>query len=466
MEAGDMGGELPGIKREVGRARPLVARLPRPSRWRSIIESPTVVPMTQTQKRRRLRPLLSGVLLRTQTDERLTALAGTGNQQAFSAIYERYRRELGSHASRIVRPDRTDDVVQHAMLAAWSALLAGTEISDLRAWLHRVTHNAALDTINRRGYYDSDIPDSSIAPSRTEELAEERLSATSALAALAALPETQRRALTLTAIEGRSGRDAALEMGISENAMRQLVYRARSSMRSVVTAVTPLPLIDWLVTAAGASSTPAAISLGVAGGGGATIVKAVAVIGVTAATLGATHAVPSPHQSRHARHVLTTQPPTTAADGGGPPVSLRVSAVGVSAPPASATNNAIEQLAGKEPRHRRERDQSQQGSASSVGDQSGPGSAAGGGGDRHSATQQRSGAGQKHDVTSSSEGERQSGTQQQADITRRSGITSSGTDSGSQQQQSGQANTGSESGPSGASPTSAPQTSQSGNADE
>jgi RNA polymerase sigma factor (sigma-70 family) len=422
--------------------------------------------MTQTQKRGRLRPLLSGVLLRTQTDERLTALAGTGNQQAFGALYERYRRELVSHASRIVRPDRADDVVQHAMLAAWSALLAGAEISDLRAWLHRVTHNAALDTVNRRGYYDGDIPDSSIAPSRTEELAEERLSATSALAALAALPESQRRALTLTAIEGRSGRDAALEMGISENAMRQLVYRARCSVRSAVTAVTPLPLVDWLVTAAGTSSTPGAISLGVAGGGAAIMAKAVAVIGVTAATLGASHAVPRPHESRHARHVVTNQAPTTAADRGSSPVSLRFSAVVVSASPASATNNPIGQPAGEQPRQRPETVQSQQGSGNSVGDQAGPGSAAGGGGDGHSATQQRSGVGLKHDVTSPSEGERQSGAQQQADTTRRSGITSSGTDSGSQPQQSGQANTGSEPGPPGASPPSAPQTSQSGNADE
>jgi RNA polymerase sigma factor (sigma-70 family) len=187
------------------------------------------------------------------------------------------------------------------MLAVWNALLAGAEISDLRAWLHRVTHNAALDKINRRGYDDGGIPDSSIAPSRTEELAEGRLSAASALAALAALPESQRRALTLTAIEGRSGHDAALEMGISESAMRQLVYRARSSVRSAVTAVTPLPLIDWLVTGAAAPAMPAAISLGAAGGGAATIAKVVTVIDVTAATLGATHAFQTHHQSRHTR---------------------------------------------------------------------------------------------------------------------------------------------------------------------
>lgn len=241
--------------------------------------------MTAKPTKGRIRPLLSGLILRSQTDERLGLLAGAGNEQAFSTIYERYQRELGSHARRIVRADRADDLVQHAMLAAWTALLGGTEISDLRAWLHRVVHNAALDTVTRRGYDDSDIPYSAIAPARIDELAEGRLSAASALAAIAALPESQRRALTLTAVEGRSGHDAALEMGISESAMRQLVYRARSGVRGAITALVPLPLISRLVEAAGAP--PAAIAVGAAGGGAASVAKIVGAIGIAAATVGA-----------------------------------------------------------------------------------------------------------------------------------------------------------------------------------
>ena len=70
---------------------------------RPIIKSPAVVPMTEQPRRGRIRPLISGLILRSQTDERLALLASAGNQQAFSAIYERYQRELGSHARRIVR---------------------------------------------------------------------------------------------------------------------------------------------------------------------------------------------------------------------------------------------------------------------------------------------------------------------------------------------------------------------------
>jgi RNA polymerase sigma factor (sigma-70 family) len=399
--------------------------------------------MTENQKRRRLRPLLSGVVLRSQTDERLAALASTGNQQAFSTIYERYRRELGSHACRIVRPDRADDVVQHAMLAAWNALLAGAEISDLRAWLHRVTRNAALDTINRRGYDDGEIPPSSTASTRTDELAEGRLSATAALAALAALPDSQRRALTLIAIEGRSGHDAALEMGISESAMRQTVYRARSSMRSAVTALTPLPLINWLVTAAGAPDAPAALSLGAAGGAVATVAKVAAVIGVTAATLGTTHAFQTHHRSSHARNVPTGHVASVTAARVGPQGGLRVSQASVSAPPAAATNDAVAQLSGEPRPDPSQTGPSQQGPGSTTNHQSGSDGATGGGGNRQSGpTRAKAGVGQ-HDVAAQS-----------------------GADNGSQPQQSSRANSATPSGEPTASPSPAPQTGQALNGNE
>lgn len=388
--------------------------------------------MTPNPKRGRLRPLLSGVLLRTQTDERLAALAAIGNQQAFSVIYERYRRELASHACRIVRPDRADDVVQHAMLAAWSAILSGAEISDLRAWLHRVTQNAALDTIGRRGYDDTGIPDSSIAPSGTEELAEGRLGAASALAALAALPDSQRRALTLTAIEGRSGQDAASEMGISESAMRQLVYRARSRVRSVVTALTPVPLVDWVIAATGAPATPVALSLGAAGGGAGTVAKAVAVLGAAAAaSLGATHALQTSHPSRHSRITPTHTAALTTADRGTPATGQRFGTGPVSPAPAPAKYSPARRLVSEQPPNRAPAAGARPVSAAgqSSGDQSRSGTPSGGGGDRQSGPGRQSGAPQHHSPEPSDAGggpqPRQSGHGENGSSSGQSGAASS-----------------------------------------
>jgi len=244
-----------------------------------------------------VRPLLSSVFLRAQSDERLSALAQGGNRHAFAVIFERYVSELRAHAVRIVRADRVEDVVQQAMLSSWSALLDGVEVVEVRAWLHRIVHNAALSTITKRGYNDGEIPASTAAPALTEDLAAGRLSLAEALSALARLPESQRAALTLTAFEGHSGSQAAHAMGLSENAFRQLVHRARSSMRSAVSAITPLPLLNWVTGGSGASAA------GVGVGGLATAAKIAAVVVVTGTGIGLTSASHThPHSSNVGVH--------------------------------------------------------------------------------------------------------------------------------------------------------------------
>jgi RNA polymerase sigma factor (sigma-70 family) len=228
-----------------------------------------------------LRPRISGVVLRSQSDARLALLAREGHQLAFTTVFERYQREFVVHAARIVRADRAEDVVQHAMLKAWSAMLSGEEVAEPRAWLHRIVHNAALDAVARRGYNDVAIPPDAAAPHLTTELAEGRMNAAEALAAVAALPQAQRRALTLTALEGRSVTDAAVALQISEPALRQLVYRARTRVRNAVGGVLPLPFIVALLEGSGASAVTAggltakvATVLVVAGGGAGAVVIA------------------------------------------------------------------------------------------------------------------------------------------------------------------------------------------------
>jgi RNA polymerase sigma-70 factor (ECF subfamily) len=260
--------------------------------------------------RSRLRPLLSGVVLRSQSDARLGQLAGDGHQLAFTTIFERYQRELEAHAARIVRPSRAEDVVQHAMLNAWSALLSGEVVAEPRAWLHRIVHNVALNTVARRGYDDTEIPETTASPILTHDIAEGRVSAAEALAAVAALPEAQRRALALTAFEGRSGAEAAAELGVSESAMRQLVYRARNGVRSAVSAVTPLPLITSALQGAGAGG---AATVGGASTGGALsglAAKTAVVLAVGAGGVGATAVVSHNNDrqsaTRHAQTISTT----------------------------------------------------------------------------------------------------------------------------------------------------------------
>src|SRR5919197_1769680 len=147
-------------------------------------------------------PSPSTVLLRTQTDERLVALARAGHDRAFEAIVERYRRPLLRVCRRILPEARAEDALQHALVAAWHGLRRGDDVQELRAWLYRITRNTALNQLRMSGYDLDELLDSLTAADDPEEEVLRRAVVRQTLAAVAALPERQREALLPTAISG------------------------------------------------------------------------------------------------------------------------------------------------------------------------------------------------------------------------------------------------------------------------
>src|SRR5207249_7794746 len=85
------------------------------------------------------------------------------------------------------------------------------------------------------------------------------------LAGLAALPEAQREALLRNAFDGQSRAQIAEALGVSEGAVRQLLHRARATLRTAATAAMPLPFVSWLAAGGPAPAAGTAIEGGAAG---------------------------------------------------------------------------------------------------------------------------------------------------------------------------------------------------------
>ncbi|HWX73763.1 MAG TPA: sigma-70 family RNA polymerase sigma factor [Solirubrobacteraceae bacterium] len=184
------------------------------------------------------------MLLRRASDERLGALAGTGDERAFEVIIERHGPPLLGHC-RSVAGDGGHDALQQAFISAWGALRRGEQVRDLRAWLYTIAHRAALQVWReqRRGAAELTDEASACAPhEQSEQLAHVR----AVLAAVAELPEHERDALVWTSIHGRSGREVARALGVSEDALRQLVMRARTRTRAAVAVLGSLPPLTRL----------------------------------------------------------------------------------------------------------------------------------------------------------------------------------------------------------------------------
>jgi RNA polymerase sigma factor (sigma-70 family) len=236
------------------------------------------------------RPVLS-----TQSDERLVDLVRAGSESAFEAIVERYRRALMRYVSRLLPPERAEDVVQQAFVKAYEAMHRDGSELNLRPWLYRIAHNTALNALRDRGLRHDELDERLDGVERPEQALERSQGLREVLVAVQALPERQRDAILLRELEGRSYEEIALALGVTDGAVRQLLNRARNSLRSTAAALTPMPLLTRL--ASGDSTEPVAARMaemvGVgAAGGGAVMAKVCATALVTGVVVGGVAVVP------------------------------------------------------------------------------------------------------------------------------------------------------------------------------
>jgi RNA polymerase sigma factor (sigma-70 family) len=202
-------------------------------------------------------PALPPAMLAAMADDTLVGLVAAGSDDAFAALDARYRRRLVRFAQGFVPGGTADaeDVVQDAMVRAVRALRNGSRPDAVGAWLHRITRNCALDlTASRRRHPVVELADHTHPSAEDAQAAVERsLGVRGLVADVSQLPVTQRSALVLRELEGRSYADIADQLDTTVPAVKSLLVRARQGLkrardgRRAAAAWLPLPLLGRLV---------------------------------------------------------------------------------------------------------------------------------------------------------------------------------------------------------------------------
>ena len=176
----------------------------------------------------------------------LVEWARKGNAEAFGALVRHYQRLLTSIAFGIVEdPGRTEDLVQEAFLAAWTALPQYRGEASFKNWLCRILLNktySALRWGRLRRWLSLDEPLSApwaeilvdAAPDADPEglsLREERSAAVRE--AVSGLPLQQRTAVILRA-NGLDVAEVARTMGVAEGTVKAHLHYARARLSSVM----------------------------------------------------------------------------------------------------------------------------------------------------------------------------------------------------------------------------------------
>jgi RNA polymerase sigma-70 factor (ECF subfamily) len=180
----------------------------------------------------------------------LVARLKAGDADAFEEVVRRHGGRMLAVARRFVRDeDVARDVLQDAFLSAFRGIRRFDGHAQLSTWLHRIVVNAALMKIRTRqrrpeqsiepmlptfqedGHHTEPVTSWAESGDRLLERAE-----TKALVrgAIADLPESYRVVLMLRDIEDLSTREAADALGISENAAKLRLHRARQALATVI----------------------------------------------------------------------------------------------------------------------------------------------------------------------------------------------------------------------------------------
>ena len=174
-----------------------------------------------------------------------------GDQRAYELLVLKYQRRIERLIARMVRDtDLVQDIAQETFLRAYRALHQFRGEAQFYTWLYRIAVNTAkkalLDmkrnpVVTESALQSSDDEDETSRPGNepiNEETPETVLAAqeiaAAVNAAMDALPEDLRQAVTLREIEGLSYEEIATVMGCPIGTVRSRIFRAREAISARV----------------------------------------------------------------------------------------------------------------------------------------------------------------------------------------------------------------------------------------
>jgi len=177
------------------------------------------------------RPRISAVLT---DDAQLVAACRRGEARAMEMLYHQYKRRVFGMSHRIVGGSDAEEVAQEVFVRVFRGLANFRGDSALSTWIYRLTVNAALSHLARRGRRHEvsdehllDVP-AAAEPTRDPALAS-RIEE-----ALQLLPPGYRAILVLHDVEGLSHEECAAILGCRVGTCKSQLHKARGRMRELL----------------------------------------------------------------------------------------------------------------------------------------------------------------------------------------------------------------------------------------
>ena len=176
-------------------------------------------------------------------DVRLMRLVSRGDTSAFEELIERHQALVAGTVARMLSSNSdVEDIAQQVFIRVWKSARRYVPRAKFTTWLLKITRNLVFNELRRTkrhahvplqsepGAEDPPLkdetnpaPDASLLKSELQRTIEE---------AILQLPETQRMALVLRRYEQLSYEQIAEVLDLSVPAVKSVLFRARSELRS------------------------------------------------------------------------------------------------------------------------------------------------------------------------------------------------------------------------------------------
>ena len=184
------------------------------------------------------------------SDAWLVERAVAGDKKAFELLVIKYQRRIQRLIGRMVRDvDLVEDIAQETFIRAYRALAQFRGDAQFYTWLYRIAVNTAkkflMDlkrnpTVSENSFKSDDDDETSpienelTSPDTPDAVLASKEIAQIINAALEALPEELRQAITLREIEGFSYEEIADAMNCPIGTVRSRIFRAREAISQKV----------------------------------------------------------------------------------------------------------------------------------------------------------------------------------------------------------------------------------------
>lgn len=175
--------------------------------------------------------------INNDTERELLTRTASGDQEAFTALFEAYRNKIWTVAWKIVdSAELADEIVQDVFMKIWLKRETLPQIDNFDSFLFIVARNHAFTCLKKmaRGIVKSEEPENFFPASleTPENILLEKEFLTVLGEALKKLPNQQREVWRLVKEEGMSRQEAADALGISVNTLKIHLKRALVNVRA------------------------------------------------------------------------------------------------------------------------------------------------------------------------------------------------------------------------------------------